>query len=1632
MKKKKSMYLVGFLSAAMLAAGMIGSMPDTFPPVQPVAVSAETVNSGTCGSSVSWNLGSDGTLTISGSGAMTNYSSSTPAPWNSQKSAIKSVIITDGVTSIGNSAFRDCDSIETVSIPDTVTSIGSYAFYDCDKLTKVSFNSRDVYSYAFCSCDNLTTVVMGNTVKYIESNAFYNCKNLSNVTWSNNLTGIRSSAFWGTGLTELQMPDTVTTVGERAFAYSPLKNVHLSTSLTTLESGAFLDCDGLTAIEIPASLTKATEDYYSGDVTDNDEKVSSGYIGPFSHCDNLKGITFANGTTTVPGYLFYNCDSIETVSIPDTITSIGTYAFYDCDKLTKVSFNSRDVYSYAFCSCDNLTTVVMGNTVKYIESNAFYNCKNLSNVTWSNNLTGIRSSAFWGTGLTELQMPDTVTTVGERAFAYSPLKNVHLSTSLTTLESGAFLDCDGLTAIEIPASLTKATEDYYSGDVTDNDEKVSSGYIGPFSHCDNLKGITFANGTTTVPGYLFYNCDSIESIYIPKSAGSIGTSAFEGCENLIAVNIPDKVETIGNYAFRYCSNLTHIHIPEGKTYSDYAGKGSLPSEPSYYFPGGCGKDNCPLNGKVAGYELDTSLKNIDRINYSELTGYDKSAYNLSYFIRADADYDSIDGLIVRYELSDGFSFSENSNVNTKESIVEAYKIYDIWETFSDSLTIYPTGGFVESVTIKANVYNGSNLIVSDSETIPVGSEVNFKDYESEITINTNGYNIASGISYNDEDIIYNESTKEFNQTSYNLGFSMTQDIGENKSIDGLTVVFGLAHGFSFSPDSSEGKIQVTVKDNHTSSASETFNMEQPIYPDKNFDYSKIKSADIVARIYDEDQLIGTAVMSKKIQAEKTDNEETASPFGTEINSSNISDFKDKNGDLIIESGDYYTSGNVSCKNLYIKGGTLTVSSKSVLTVSENAEVTGGKEQFLIFGSDEKGGELSVYGTLNVNGNMTIGKTFGVLKMTSSKSCVDVKGDLTFNAKKYDSHDTLTNGVLKIGGSFYGSKNTGNFQASGDHVTQFYSSDSFKIEMNTKLDSNNTKNSYFNNLIFTDEANDNFNGTINTFNVKGYFRLNQKNGEDLKTKFADYVGTDEAVNAIQQKFSSFYDGKSSYDGTTSSLATSLGSASKYLSNNSIKEIAASTEMFFELEVMNEDNNNNIKVEGLEIRINKFNKLISFENVPLKNSKDTVNVYVYLDASGTGLMASTSLLCSATWFIMNKDITLSGTAVMTYSATDSLYNDLRKIYNEKAHGNDYWYWCVQVANDFLGGYNKLSGAKAFKNAQTALNIVDKCVESVKKGNVDPFLKKFTDGNQAVKLFENMNKVVDGKISWIEYFKCPVDVEVRDENGQVVGLIQNNTVKVTTEDVQMSVSGDTKIIKVSDIGKYSIKVTGTDTGTVDYKVDEVVNGMAYRRISFDALPVDTNTVYEGTAEFKQFAPAENYRLIDYDGNYYYATSDVMDMDGNEITALPGEVEYHSVYIPENVTVTVNGISIEDKGCVCSGDVLTITAAQVEGSKLFSLKVNGNDFANGGTYTVENEDIEITVEYQELGIDDDNYIKGDVNGDGKIDILDLATMRRHLAGNPTEIDEKAADLDGNGDITILDLAILRRYLAGNEEVLK
>jgi hypothetical protein len=404
------------------------------------ATAADIVDSGTCGENVTWTLDSDGLLTISGSGAMTDYSIDGPPPYRSNN--IHSVVIEPGVTRIGSHAFYGCRSMTSVTIPDSVISIGTWAFF---------------------SCPCLESIVIPDSITLIPVGAFHSCSNLKSVVIPNSVTIIGQGAFNEcTGLESITIPDSVTTIVDQAFR----------------------NCSSLKTIVIP-------------------DGVKTIALRTFEGCRSLTSVTIPDGVTSIEYYAFYGCSSLTNMTIPSSVTSIESSAFYGCSSLTNVTIpDGVTTIGYsAFSGCSGLTgSVTIPNSVTSIGSSAFSGCTSLSELTFPENVRVIPDKVCEGcTALENVTLGSRVETINDYAFyRCSSLKSVTLTDALKTVNIGAFRDCDALADVNYngsEASWNSITIKNYNEPLLNAELHVNE----PHTHDTELRGTKAA--TCTQDGY---------------------------------------------------------------------------------------------------------------------------------------------------------------------------------------------------------------------------------------------------------------------------------------------------------------------------------------------------------------------------------------------------------------------------------------------------------------------------------------------------------------------------------------------------------------------------------------------------------------------------------------------------------------------------------------------------------------------------------------------------------------------------------------------------------------------------------------------------------------------------------------------------------------------------------------------------------------------------------------------------------------------------------------------------------------------------------------------------------------------------------------------------------------------------
>lgn len=455
----------------------------------PTVVFAETVASGTCGKKLTWVLDDDGTLTISGTGAMYNWGSISSIPWDDYRASIKTIVFTDGVTTICNYAFSICTNLTSVIISDSVTSIGNNAFYNCASLTDIAIPNH--------------VITIGN-------NAFSDCGSLSNITIGDRVTSIGRAAFYNcTSLTSVTVPDSVTSIGMYAFRdCTSLTGICVdegNMSYCSDSAGILFNKDKTTLIQAPGALL--------GSYTINDS-ITSINGNAFSNCTSLTGIILPESVISIGDDAFSNCTSLTGIMLPESMISIGDDAFSNCISLTGITIpdSVTSIGSNAFYNCTNLSKIAIGSGVVTIGNGAFYGCTNLSDVYVTDPIAWCNIKFAYLTA-NPMCYGNKIHILDEEG---NEVTDIMLDASVTVIPDYVFKGCTNLTSITIPDSVTSIGDD-------------------AFFNCTSLTNVMIPDSLTSIGGWAFYGCTSLTNVTISSGVTSIGNCAFYHCDGLTDV-----------------------------------------------------------------------------------------------------------------------------------------------------------------------------------------------------------------------------------------------------------------------------------------------------------------------------------------------------------------------------------------------------------------------------------------------------------------------------------------------------------------------------------------------------------------------------------------------------------------------------------------------------------------------------------------------------------------------------------------------------------------------------------------------------------------------------------------------------------------------------------------------------------------------------------------------------------------------------------------------------------------------------------------------------------------------------------------------------------------------------------------
>ncbi|MBQ7486906.1 MAG: leucine-rich repeat domain-containing protein [Clostridia bacterium] len=318
---------------------------------------------GTCGDNLTWRLNDEGLLTISGTGDMTdfsfqlitNYSYVIDSPWYEVRESIRTVVLENGVTSVGRNAFLNCSNLESVILPDSLAKIGPAAF---------------------CSCSSLSDIVIPKGITCLDDDLFYGCTNLARI----------------------EIPENVTRIGFCTFGEcESLRSITIPNNVTIIDTAAFDACINLTNVILPDGINMISN-------------------GAFQRCRSLTSIVIPDGVLSISDNAFNNCESLSSITIPESVTAIGSNAFVVCSNLSSVYYsgteeqwneieigegnellNGAEIH-YSDVEFRNILNLPA--TLTTIESEAFANLTNVDAIRIPESVVEIANDAFAGSDIT--------------------------------------------------------------------------------------------------------------------------------------------------------------------------------------------------------------------------------------------------------------------------------------------------------------------------------------------------------------------------------------------------------------------------------------------------------------------------------------------------------------------------------------------------------------------------------------------------------------------------------------------------------------------------------------------------------------------------------------------------------------------------------------------------------------------------------------------------------------------------------------------------------------------------------------------------------------------------------------------------------------------------------------------------------------------------------------------------------------------------------------------------------------------------------------------------------------------------------------------------------------------------------
>ena len=442
--------------------------------------------------------------------------------------ALEEVNISEGLETIGASAFYECDSLPAIDLPASLETIGESAFLSCNLLADVDLGGvKDIGDSAFSSCGSLETIVIPNSTTNIGGCAFAYCGELYDVTIG---SGVRTIGVFEDERGDEDSPTMVNV--EPAFGgCGSLMDFKLAEGNEKYEEiGGCLFYRATPKYEKTLAVYPPGRDdlWFTGDVY-----VTKIGDGACAMCFNFTTLVITNSVREIGSCSFASDGDLSKLVVQDGVTNICYAAFQmnpelmDVEIAGSVKRIGKDVFIHDYMPSDiwenrRFGRLVLHEGIETIAGGAFNFCQ-------------------W---LGEIVIPDSVTTLGKDAFSenWYGAPTITIGNGVETLPEGAFADCPCCTRITFGENVT-TIEDY------------------AFSGCNNVTGLEIPGGVTSIGQEAFSNCYELRTLSLPDSLVSVGTNAFSGCRRLNKLVVPANVTELGDGAFAEAYALWKIYLP---------------------------------------------------------------------------------------------------------------------------------------------------------------------------------------------------------------------------------------------------------------------------------------------------------------------------------------------------------------------------------------------------------------------------------------------------------------------------------------------------------------------------------------------------------------------------------------------------------------------------------------------------------------------------------------------------------------------------------------------------------------------------------------------------------------------------------------------------------------------------------------------------------------------------------------------------------------------------------------------------------------------------------------------------------------------------------------------------------------